>query len=213
MKVDELIQNEVSRIAEPTNLPKLKKISGFVKDPNAEKSPFQKFLGIFLTDDLPGVRKHLLTDYVYPAAKDFVAGILFETIQRMFYGNGKSTSTTNYSNVSSSLVRTNTSKTNYANPSTLVTSVQTTPQQSQKISWDNIVMKTHSQATQLVAELRDAIRRYDKVSVLQLYDSLEETDSLDVSDQYLGWTNLDSVPIVPFNGGFKVCLPKPEELR
>jgi hypothetical protein len=208
MKVDEMVKAEVNRVANDVKQPKLKEIGGLVTNP--EKSPMRKFLGIFLTDDLPGVRKHLMTDYVYPAAKDFVAGILFETIQRMFYGNGRPTNT-NYNNVSNSLVRANTVKTNYANPTTVVST--TTTEQNTKVTWDNVIMESRQKAREVIAELQGSIRQYGKVSVMQLYDCLKVPDSIDISDQYMGWTNLDNVPILPVPGGFKVCLPKPTDLR
>jgi len=210
MKLDEMIKDEVDKVSNNVKQPKLKPIGGVVTNP--EKTPMKKFLGIFLADDLPDVRKHLMTEYVEPAAKDFVAGILLETIHRMFYGNGKTT--TNYNTISNSLVRSNTVKTNYSNPSTIVTTSSTT-QESQpiRITWDNLVMESRPKAREVIAELQDAIRQYNKVSVMQLYDCLKIPDSIDISDQYMGWTNLDNVPITMVHDGYKVCLPKPVDLR
>lgn len=77
-------------------------------------------------------------------------------------------------------------------------------------------MVSRPKAIELLDSLRADIRRYNYVTVLDLYDYVTDVDEelgtqidSEFTDNNIGWYNLDRVPIEAVQGGYWLKLPKP----
>lgn len=180
----------------------MKKVNGLV-----EKSAGRKFAEAFFDEDLDEFKKSFFKDMVRPALKDFV----FSVIQRLWYGGGPKVNSGGFINLGSSLVRdyTPTQQTNYNNPK----AASAPSQPKGKFDFSDLIFRDMASARDLVNEMNATIAYQGYVSVADLYDSLDKTLYMDITDNYWGWFSLQGHQIRPVKSGYQVLLPRPVQIN
>jgi len=76
--------------------------------------------------------------------------------------------------------------------------------------FDEIVLATRAEATEVIDRLFDLVSKYEQASVSDLYDlvGLEAT----YADEKWGWRDVRGAGAVRVGGGYLLDLPKPEQL-
>lgn len=210
--IDDAMKKEIERVSGDViqEKHKVKKVSGFMRD--GDNSALSKFKDTFFEEDAHTVGEGILEDVIIPTIKNLVADIFIGSIERALFGKSRSKGS-GYTNYSSSLVRTHTaSGTNYSNVSK---KPQQPKEEKEKISLNNLIMKSRPDAQCLIDEIKGEIYEHGQICVADVYEMLtsdDEVGSTDFTDNYYGWKNIDGAYIKPAGSGFRVILPKPIQL-
>lgn len=171
----------------------------------------KKFMETFFGgEDVDSVIRYVIGDVLIPAAKDTVSDAISQGIERMLFGETRSTrrqsgyrSTgpsgyTSYNRMSSS------------------TRNRDEPRQMSRRSranhdFNEIILATRAEAEEVIERLYDLVDRYNQATVSDLYDLVGETPSF--TDEKWGWTDLRGAGARRISGGYLLDLPRPEPLR
>ena len=172
------------------------------------KKPLGKRIAeTFGATDMKSVGGFVLLDVLVPAAKDMVADAISQGIERMLFGEARSTSrrpNKSYSN--NGYVSYN----RYA-PSQPPFK-QSTPSRRARAShdFDEIILQTRVEAEEVIDRLFDLISRYQAATVADLYELVGVQGAY--TDDKWGWTDLRGAGITRIRNGYLLDLPRPEPL-
>lgn len=76
--------------------------------------------------------------------------------------------------------------------------------------FDDVVLATRTEAESVLSRMYDLIERYNMVTVAEFYSLVGI--SAEFTDENWGWRDLRSANIQHIRDGFRINLPKPEEL-
>lgn len=179
---------------EKANQEAKKKIEKVVSGPVRvkKKSGFARFMGNFISDNLPDVANRIVSDIVVPAIKKGIT----QSIDILL--NGSITTT-----------RTNASKVSYRSYYDEPRAREAAPARS-SFNYDDIVFDSYGEADLVLSTLDDAIREYGMVSVADLYDAVNL--SCDYTANKYGWRNLRNAEVVRSRDGWTLKMPRPTPL-
>lgn len=159
------------------------------------------------------VGEYVLWDVLVPSIKDVVADMGISFMERMLFGETRSTGRRPSQRGGGTQV-------NYSGISTARRGIRPDPRdEPRQISqrgmathdFDEIVFGSRIDAESALIGLEDAIGRYQAATVADFYDLVGLTGSY--TDQDWGWTNLDRVGVTRAGGGWLLNLPRPERLK
>jgi hypothetical protein len=190
-KVEKIIEGEVVRRKKPLG---------------------KRFAELFITGDRQSVGQYILLDILLPAAKDTIADVVTQGIERTLWGEARSTSRR-------SGQRPNSGHTNYGNRFQTTNSPYGRPEPRQLPSrrsranhnFDEIILKTRVDAEEVIDNLFMLVSKYESASVADLYEMLG-IEGVPYTDDKWGWTDLRGAGITRVNNGYLLDLPKPEAL-
>lgn len=174
----------------------------------------KRLIETFLGDSARNVVKHVLMEVLLPAAKDMVADAVSQGVERLIFGEARSTSRrtgarpggpsgyvsyNRFSGSNSSLPPRREENRNLSNRA-----------RSQH-EFDEIVLATRVEAEAVIDRLFDLIDRYGMASLSDLYSLVGVTAKF--TDEAWGWTDIRGARIVRIRDGYLLDLPKPEELK
>jgi hypothetical protein len=224
--LDDHINKEIERLS---NLPSdkggmetpKKKISGLVE--NYKEPLGSRILTALFEGDPKTIVTSLINEVAIPKTKDILADLFIGGIEKAIYGDDADSGTRSYYSGYSSKsqsARRSSYEAYYNNRSGRYYTQEPAPQETPRVRWDRIIMRTRPEAMELLTSLRKDISRYTFVSVLQLYDYVTDIDEelgaqidAEFPDNNWGWTNLDRVQIESVKGGFWVKFPKPVQIN
>ena len=194
--------------AEAKKLPKV--ITGEVV--RRKKPVTRRFAESFVNGDAKAVGGYILWDVMLPALKDTVADVATQAVERLLFGESRST-----------LRRTaGRGQVNYSRYSqaTRLGYRENRPEQTrppagrrparQQNDFEEIILQTRGEAEMVRDRLFDLVDRYAAATVSDLYDLLGITP--DYTDGKWGWYNLSGLDIVRISSGYLLDLPQPESL-
>lgn len=173
----------------------------------------RKFIKLFLAEDIDNVGDYLLKDLIIPSAKD----VFFNFLWTLMYGgkqppgqSGRSDRTPYYKGSQISRIRTIGEQKQSSNRA-----------EDQKVlfEYDRLLFDSQAAANNVLISLKDYLDQYPSVPIAVLKEAMTEEDGQkipsDYTDEYYGWTNLDSVrpPRIVRGGYWLLSFPKPERLR
>lgn len=191
-----------------------KKLDKVVTGPvsRRKKSLGKRFAETLFGGDGKGVLHYVLLDVLVPAAKDTIADVVSQGIERALFGEARSSSRRTGSRTPSS-----SSYTSYNRYSTSpLAGRREEPRELSKRArgahdFDEITLATRVEADQVLSRMDDLMRKYETVSVADLYELLGL--DFNYTDEKWGWVNLDDAGIRRVRNGYLLDLPKPESLR
>lgn len=195
--MDDDVKNVVDNISNGS-IHKLQKPTGLVK-----KSPVEKFADTFFAEDFVSFKHWFINELLIKGVKD----LIFSSIQRLFYKSDNNIPGT-FVSYGSSLVR-DYVPSNTVNYNAVFKSGAKTQY---KFDFSDLIFRDMPAARDFLNALKANIAQYGKVSVSELYDALDKTGGLDISDSYYGWYNLDAARIIAVQRGFRIDLPQPVQL-
>lgn len=167
------------------------------------KSKARQIAEIFVGGDLKETAEHIRDDVAIPALKNFLYDSLSEGLQRLLWGETKNDR------------RRNSTHRDYVGYSRRAREPRPTQQTTTRYSratqdFDDIVLATRTEAESVLSRMYDLIERYNMVTVAEFYSLVGI--SAEFTDENWGWRDLRSANIQHIRDGFRINLPKPEEL-
>ena len=167
------------------------------------KSKARRIAEIFVGGDLKETAEHVRDDVAIPALKNFLYDSLSEGLQRILWGETKNDR------------RRNSTHRDYVGYSRRARESRPTRQTTTRYSrvdqgFDDIVLATRAEAESVLSRMYDLIERYNMVTVAEFYSLVGI--SAEFTDENWGWRDLRSANIQHIRDGFRINLPKPEEL-
>lgn len=176
------------------------------------KTPLGKrFKETFIGGDAKGVAGYVFMDVLIPAAKDMVADAMSQGVERMLFGEARSTSRRTGIRPGGS-----SAYTNYHRPPFMSGARREEPRVNPSRrarathNFGEIILATRVEAEEVISRLFDLIARYDTATVADLYD-LVGADRNYTDDKW-GWTDLSDAGITRIREGYLLDLPRPEPL-
>jgi hypothetical protein len=192
-KVEKVIEGEVIRRKKPLS---------------------KKFSEIFIGGDSRSVGSYILYDVFIPAAKDTLADMMSQGVERMLFGETRSTSRRPYHrrNGGSGYVSYN----QYSR--------QTPPWDDRREpsrgpnrkarathDFDEIILPNRSDAEGVIDRLFELVSKYESATVADLYELVGITESY--TDGKWGWTDIRGAGVTRVRNGYLLDLPRPEPLN
>jgi hypothetical protein len=177
-----------------------------------KKKPWNKrFMESFVEGDGKSVGSYIWFDILLPAAKDTVADVFSQGIERMLWGESRSTSRRPGAHRGSH--NNYVSYNRYGNNSALARREE--PRRSDRRSrsphrFDDIIIPTRVEAEEVLDRMFDLVAKYDFISVSELCELLGLPS--DYTDEKYGWTDIRRVTIERVTHGYRLNLPRPEPL-
>lgn len=167
------------------------------------KSKARQIAEIFVGGDLKETAEHVRDDVAIPALKNFLYDSLSEGLQRLLWGETKNDR------------RRNSTHRDYVGYSRRARESRPTQQTSTRYSrvaqgFDDVVLATRTEAESVLSRMYDLIDNYKMVTVAEFYSLVGI--SAEFTDENWGWRDLRSANIQHIRDGFRINLPKPEEL-
>ena len=181
------------------------------------KKPLGKrFMETFVGADAKSVWSFVALDVLIPAAKDMAADAVSQGIERMLFGEARSSSrrTGHRPGGSNGFVSYN----RYSSGGVNVP-VHRREESSRHIShrarashnFDEIILATRVEAEEAIDRMFDLLSRYEAVSVADLYGIIDV--SSEYTDRDWGWTDLRGAGVTRVRSGYLLDLPRPEPLK
>lgn len=175
------------------------------------KKPFGKrFSELFIGGNMKMVGEYVLMDVLLPATKDTVADAVSQGIERMLFGEARSTSrrTGMRPGVGNSYV-------DYRRMSGGAGPRREDPRSPSRRSrathnFDEIILETRVEADEVIDRLFDLVAKYESATVADLYELVGVTGSY--TDDKWGWTDIRGAGVTRIRNGYLLELPKPEPL-
>jgi hypothetical protein len=171
-----------------------------------------RFVETIFGGDGKGVFQYILLDVLVPAAKDTIADVVSQGIERALFGESRSSSrrTGTRTPSSSGYVSYN----RYSGSP--LTGRRDEPREVSRRArgthdFDEIILATRVEAEEVLGRMDDLLRKYETVSVGDLYELVGVDSSY--TDEKWGWVDLANAGIRRVRSGYLLDLPKPESLR
>lgn len=159
----------------------------------------QRIVSAFLNEDIKSTPEHILFDIMIPAAQNLIVDTAVETVQQIFGGGVRRSSTPSRG-----------SYTSYSSPSRITVRDHSRPERraDPKKTFDNVVLSSRKDAENVLDALGDIMDQYDIVTVADFYDLCSVTP--DYTDDAWGWDDLRSASIRRRNDGYIIDMPRPK---
>ena len=178
------------------------------------KKPLGKrFAETFFSGDARSAGSYALFEIVLPAIKDTIADVTSQGIERMLWGETRSTS------------RRTGSRPGYGNGSFIsYNRFSSDPRERNRReesrfpsrrsrashNFDEIILATRVEAEEVIDRLFDLVNKYEEASVADLYELLGIDG--DYTDDKWGWTDIRGAGVTRISNGYLLDLPRPEPL-
>ena len=172
----------------------------------------RRFRETFGGGDAKSVGQYILFEVLVPALKDTFTDMVSQGVERMIYGEARSSSRRTGRSPSSGSNLGHVSYNRYATPPWRREEPreERRPKARASNSIDDIVLATRVEADEVLSRMFDVLNQYNQVTVGDLYElvGLEGT----FTDQKWGWTDLRGAGAVRVRNGYLLDLPRPEQL-
>lgn len=217
--MDNLPSNSNHPRRSPQERPDGKKIQPVVTGPveRRKRSWSKRFRENLMGEDAGTVGEYVLLEVLVPAFKDMIADAAGTGVERMIFGESRSSSRrtrgsqssgyTNYGNRYASGGGGSTSR----HPAYREERPSISRRARASHDFGEIVLSTRAEAEEVLKRMDDRLERYEQVSVSDLYEMLDISG--DYTDLKYGWVDLHTARVSRLNrGGYLLDLPRPELL-
>lgn len=189
-KVERIVQSEVVRRKKPLG---------------------RKLSDTFVSGDARSVWAFVAVDVLIPAAKDMIADAVSQGVERMIYGEARSTSRRHGRRPNEPYTNYNRYSSPYRRPDPRE---ERRPQLSRRAranhDFDEIILPTRAEADEVLDRLFDLVSKYESATVADLYDLVGVSGNY--TDDKWGWVDLRGAGITRVRHGYLLDLPRPEPL-
>ena len=170
-------------------------VQGKVKARN--KTLGNKIRSLFLARDVDELKSYIVEDIVYPGMVKAAHGavdMVFNRDVRTYNSDRRGNTVIRYDKASQNSHR------NYEDRSYI-----------KKRDFRDLTFETRGDAEEVLSNLVDLIKEYDKASIADLYDLCEITSTF--TDNKYGWTDLSSASVRRVSDGYILDLPRAEQFN
>lgn len=195
-------------VAPPKEEPKTEKV--VTGEVITRKRPLhRRFIETFAGGDARGAMDYVVMEVLIPAARDAIADAVSQGVEKIVFGEVKSSRRgSRYSGSAQ------TSYTRYSSPTKANSYGRPEPRMSYKAranhDFKEIVLATRIEAESVLEELDTMIQKYGTASVTNLYNLVGITG--DYTDNKWGWNESRGFDISRVREGYLLDLPKPEPI-
>lgn len=179
------------------------------------KTPLSKrFTSLFIAGDSDSVMKYVTMEVLLPGARDMVADAVTQYVERMIFGEARSTSRrmgSRSSGMGSIPGYVSYNRYSPGKPSNEAPRAGISAKARATHNFDEIVLESRHEAEAVVGRLIDLIDKYEQATVADLYELTGETGNF--TDQKWGWKNLQDADVQRIRTGYLLRLPMPIELK
>lgn len=188
-KVQQVVQSEVVRRKKPLG---------------------KRFVETFVGGDAKSVWGFVALDVLVPAAKDMFADAVSQGVERMIFGESRSTSRRTGRRPNEPYISYN--RYSGGRRSTIDNRPRHELSRRARAShdFDEIILATRVEADEVLDRLFDLVSKYESATVADLYDLVGISGSY--TDDKWGWLDLRGAGITRVRNGYLLDLPKPEPL-
>lgn len=164
-------------------------------------------------DDAKTVWEYVVMDVLVPAAKDTLADAVSQGVERILFGEARSTSRRTGGRPNGYVSYQNRySAAGGRHPATR-DEPRRDPSRRARASHEfaELVIQTRAEAEEVIDRLFDLTSKYETATVADLYELLGVTGQY--TDDKWGWSDLRGAGVVRVTGGYILDLPKPEPLN
>jgi hypothetical protein len=204
--------NKASRVPPTEDAAEAVKVISGIGTVKRRKKPIgQRLKEIFIGDNASSVMGYVMLEVVVPAIKDTLSDVVTQAVERMLFGEvrsstrrpnrgGSSGGYVAYNRYSSGTV----SRQEPARPNL-------SPRARANHDFDEIIIPDRPRADEVLDRMYDLLSRYEQVTVANLYELVGFTPEF--TDGSWGWTSLEGSGVRRVREGFLIDLPRPEPLR
>lgn len=178
-----------------------------------KKSLGKRFRETFVGGDAKGVWGYVVLDVLIPAAKDMVADAMSTGVERMLFGEVRSSSRRGGSRRGGSPyghVAYNRMSSSNGPPWDREPRREFSRRARSSHDFDEIILETRGEAEEVIDRLFDLVSRYEVATVEDLYELVGITGNY--TDRKWGWTDIRGAGVSRVRNGFLIDLPRPEPL-
>ena len=184
------------------------------------KKPLGKrFAELFIGGDAKSVGSYVMFEVLLPAVKDTLADAMSQGVERMLFGEARSTSRRTGRRPGGSYY--DNTYISYNRPPNRATGAPGSygrmeePRHMSRRNranhdFDEIILATRVEAEEVIDNLFGLVSQYESASVADLYELVGVTGSF--ADEKWGWTDLRGAGVSRIRNGYLLDLPKPEPL-
>jgi len=211
--MDDYPGNSRKQQAPATDVPEAKKVERITSgEVVRRKKPLHKrFAETFVGGDAKTAWAYVAFDVLIPAFKDMVADSFTQGVERMLFGDSRSTS------------RRTGSRPGYSGGYVSYNRPSNTPRDGRREdprgvsrrsrathNFDEIILASRPEAEEVIDRLFDLVSRYEMATVSDLYELVGEQGKY--TDEKWGWTDIRGAGVTRVRNGYLLDLPKPEPL-
>jgi len=194
--------------------PEQKKVEKVVTGNVERRKPpmSRRFREMFVGGDAKNVSNFVFLEILLPAVKDTIADMVSQGIERMLFGDARSTSRRTGARPGGGYVSYN----RYSSPSPWNRDRErreerpARPRPRGSHDFDDIILATRAEATEVIDRMFDLISKYDQATVSDLLELVGLEGKF--TDERWGWTDFRGAIPRRVNDGYLLDLPKPEPL-
>lgn len=204
--------HRVRQAKEPAEKQEPKKIEKIVEGTVVRrKKPLAKrFTETFIGGDMKTVGSYVMFEVLLPAVKDTIADAMSQGVERMLFGEARSTSRRTGARPGTyiSYNRMGQSSRSYGRRE----EPSRTPSRRSRAThnFDEIILETRVEAEEVIDRLFDLVSRYDTATVADLYELVGVSG--DYTDDKWGWSDIRGAGVERIRNGYLLNLPRPEPL-
>jgi hypothetical protein len=174
----------------------------------------RRFTETFFSGSGRGVVSYIVLDVLLPAAKDTIADVVSQGIERMLFGEARSVSRRTGSRPSGSSGYVSYNRYSSQPPSASRREDPRSTDISRRArathDFDEIILATRAEAEEVIGRLFDIVSKYEAATVADLYELLGITSKF--TDDRWGWTDIRGAGVTRVRNGYLLDLPRPEPL-
>lgn len=159
-----------------------------------KKSEFQKIAETFVAEDLNKVKNAVLMDVIVPAVKKVISDIVTNGIDMLLYGEVKHTKNGMTSKIGYNSLYNGQAKT------------ETTRTTRSSYIYNDIILRSRSEAEEVLNQMNEIIGTYGVVSVADLCEITGVTG--DYTDNKYGWSDIRDAYVERAPDGYMLKLPR-----
>jgi hypothetical protein len=177
-----------------------------------KKSLGKRFVELFVVGDAKSVMSYVFLDVMMPAAKDMFADMASTTVERMIFGESRT------SNRRPGTHARSTGTPGYVSYNRYATASRDREESRSGLSrkarathdFDEIIISSRAEAEEVIDRLFDLVAKYQSATVADLYGLIGETPAF--TDEKWGWIDIQGAGVRRAHGGYLLDLPKPVPL-
>jgi len=179
------------------------------------KKPLGKRLHeTFIGGEAKNVGSYVIFEVLVPAMKDTIADIVSQGIERMLFGESRSTSRRTGFRTGTPSGHVSYNRYSSSAPWNRGRPEEPRPSVSRRVrgthEFDEIILATRGEADEVIDRLFDLISKYEQATVNDLYELVGITGSF--TDERWGWTDIRGAGVTRIANGYLLNLPKPDPL-
>lgn len=170
----------------------------------------KKFTELFISGDANSAKQYVILEVIVPAVRDMVADSISQGVERVIFGEARSSSRRTGARPASMGTTGYTNYSRYSKDPREIARPAMTPKARARHDFSEIILATRVEADEVIERMYDLYNRYELVTVADLYNLVGEPP--EYTDDKWGWTEMNGIEVRRVRSGYLLELPRPTSL-